>query len=271
MNAAVKQFLVVYAYLFGLFTGFFRDDRQRLSLALVGEGLLQYYVGSIFLAVQIIVKLFLDEIAHIFGHGRAFRPHVARVKLRFGLRLKHRLLHFHRHSRLDAAANIAVFKIGLAQEILYRSRNGLLERREVRTPQRRVLSVDKRVIFLAILVGMGNSNLYVLSLQMDYGIERFGRKIVAKKIEQSVARHIFLAIVIYGKTGIEICIVLYQREYIFLMIPVVLEKRSIGSELHEGAAAVVGVLGLPFIQQLAAAVLRHLRLAVAETLDAEIR
>ena len=221
--------------------------------------------------MQIIVKLLLDEIAHIFGHRRTVGAHVARVELRFGLRLKHRLLHFHRHSRLDTAAYIAVFKIGLAQKILYRSRNGLLECREVRTAQRRVLTVDKRIIFLAILIGMGNRHFYVLPLQMNYGIERFSRKIVAKEIEQTIARHIFLTVVIYGKAGVEICIVLYQREYIFLVIPIVLEKRSIRSELHERAAAVVRVFGLPFIQKLAATVLRHLGFAVAETLNAEIR
>ena len=47
----------------------------------------------------------------------------------------------------------------------------LLESRLVCAALCRVLAVDERVVFLAILVGVGEGYLYVLALDMDDGIE----------------------------------------------------------------------------------------------------
>ena len=50
-----------------------------------------------------------------------------------------------------------------------------------------VLTVDKRVILLTILVGMGEGYLYVLALHVHYRVERFAGHLVAEQVLQTIS------------------------------------------------------------------------------------
>ena len=75
----------------------------------------------------------------------------------------------------------------------------LLEGTLMRSTLCGVLSVDKRVIFLTILVGMGEGNLDIVTLQMDDGIERIIGHTVLEQILQSVTRQDAPAIIHDGE------------------------------------------------------------------------
>ena len=94
-------------------------------------------------------------------HSRPVRPHVAAAKLGFGLRLKHGFLDLDRHCRDHAVAYVGIVEI-LLEILLDCARDRLFECRKVCSALSCMLSVDKRVIFLTALVGMGYSHLDIL-------------------------------------------------------------------------------------------------------------
>ncbi len=63
-----------------------------------------------------------------------------------------------------------------------------LECREVGSSLGGVLAVDEGIVFLAILVSMGDHYLYVFTLQVDDRVEGFCRYIVVQEVEESMAR-----------------------------------------------------------------------------------
>ena len=60
------------------------------------------------------------------------------------------------------------------------------ESRQMGSSLSRVLSVDKRIIFLSILIGMGQDYLDVIPLEMNYRIQGVGGHILAEQIEQTM-------------------------------------------------------------------------------------
>ena len=56
----------------------------------------------------------------------------------------------------------------------------LLERALMRTALGGMLTVHERVILLAILIGMGESNLDILAFEMDDGIDALGGHVIVQ-------------------------------------------------------------------------------------------
>ena len=77
----------------------------------------------------------------------------------------------------------------LREELLYGTCDVLLEGALMGAALRGVLSVYEGMIFLAVLVGMREGNLDVLTLHVYDGIERFGGHRVCEQVGESVARH----------------------------------------------------------------------------------
>ncbi len=136
--------------------------------------------------MQVVVDLALDEITDIFINCLASRFHECRAKLDLCLTLKHGFFHVDGDSGNDTIADIGVLVI-LIKELLNRFGNMLFEGTLMRTALCGMLSVDKAMILLAILIGMGKSDLYVFSLDMYDGIERIDRHIVNQQVLQAVA------------------------------------------------------------------------------------
>ncbi len=71
-----------------------------------------------------------------------------------------------------------------------------------------VLSVDKRVIFLSILGGMGDGHLDILSMKMDDGVELLQGEFLVEQILESVLGEKFLPVEEDGEPCVEKDIIL---------------------------------------------------------------
>ena len=185
--AAVAQLPVVQVCLLCTFPCEFSDSGHSLSFLFALLYLLQHHVGHFLVFVQEVVHFGFYEVAHVFVYAHTTsRGHGERTELNLRLTFKHRFLHVDGDGRHETVTNVGVFEV-FAEEFLYCLGNMLLERTLVSTALCGVLSVDKRMIFLAILVGMGECNLDVLSLEMDDGIESVARHGVVEQVLESVS------------------------------------------------------------------------------------
>ncbi len=83
MHPAVEQLLVVEIGFLLLFAGQFGYAGHSLAGAFALLDFFQDYVGNVGVAVEIVVKFGLDEVADEFCHGRSVGAHVAAAE--FGL------------------------------------------------------------------------------------------------------------------------------------------------------------------------------------------
>ena len=70
-----------------------------------------------------------------------------------------------------------------------------------------MLTVDERVVFLAILVGMGEGNFYILPFEMDDGVDALGGHVIVQQILQAITTQNAPAAIHDGKTRVQIRIV----------------------------------------------------------------
>ncbi len=270
MHSAIEQFLVMQTDLFRLLPGFLGYAGHSLALTLVGLDLFQNHVGNREIAAKIIVKLFLYEIADEFRHRRPIRTHVPRSELRLGLRFKDRFLNLDRDRGHNTVAYIRILKARLVEIVLDRARHSLLKGCQVGSALRRVLTVDKRIVFLAILVGMRQSHFYILTFQMDNRIERFLCHIFAQKVEQSATRKEFLSVEYNCQSGVQERIVLQQRHYEFIIVVIPGEQRIVGRELDKCSVRLFRISHRRFLNDISTAILHALHLAIANRPDQEV-
>ena len=83
----------------------------------------------------------------------------------------------------------------------------LLQSTLVSTSLSGMLTVYKGIVFLAILIGMRESDFNVLSFQVDDIIQAFGSHVVFQQILQTMTGKNALTIVDEGQSGIQISIV----------------------------------------------------------------
>ena len=146
----------------------------------------------------------------------------------------------------------------------------LFERTLVGTALCGVLSVDKRVVFLTVLVGVGEGYLDVFALHVDNGVEHIDRHVVGQQVLQTVAADDALAIVHDGEALVQVGIVAKHRLDDIVVEAILLEKSLVVVGLEEDKstgfiAAFRGFIGLqdaPFEGQCA-----HLALAIASHLE----
>ena len=153
MHAAVAQLAVVEIHFLGALAGQFCHSGHGLALAFAVLNLLEHHLGGLEILVEEVIELLLEEVAYEFGDCGSFGTHIAAAEFGFCLRFEHRLLHLYRYGCNHAVADVGVFEV-LTEILLDGARNALFERCEVRATLGGVLPVDKRVVFLAILVGM---------------------------------------------------------------------------------------------------------------------
>ena len=136
--------------------------------------------------MQVIIQFLLEKIADEFSYGRTVRSHIFGTQFGFCLAFKHRFFYLNADSRYDTRTDVGIFEV-LIVILLDDAPDSLFERGEVRTALRGMLSVHKRIIFLAILVAMCNDDFDVFARQMDDGVKRFGRHIFVEQIDQTMA------------------------------------------------------------------------------------
>ena len=132
-----------------------------------------------------------------------------------------------------------------------------------------VLSVHERVILLAILVGMRESYLDVLTLHVYYGVERVGSHRVGEQICQAVAREDAPTVVHNRKTRVEICVVAQHCLHEVVVERIAYEQCGVGFEEDIRAVLVSRVLGDVRLE-VAALELERTHLSVAVRLHLEM-
>ena len=227
MNAAVAQLAVVQVGFLGTLACQLRHACHGLALLLALADFLQHHVGHVGVLVQVVVYLLLDEVAHILVHRDAVGAHGERSELDLRLAFEHRFLHVHRDGGHQAVADVSEFKV-FSAVFLDGSGDVLLESTLVSAALRGMLTVDERVVLLAVLVGVRESNLYVLTFQVDDGIDALGGHLVVEQILQSVAAEDAPTVVHDGQTGVQIGVVAEHRLHDVVVETVVLEQRGVG-------------------------------------------
>ena len=231
MYAAVAQLAVVQVGLLCPLTCQLGDASHRLTLPLALLNLLLQDVGTVFLVdVQVVVDLTLEEVADILIDGLAIGRHERAAQLNLGLALEDRLLDIDGYGSHNTVADVGIL-VALVEEFLDGLGDVLLERTLVGTALSGVLAVDERVVFLSILVGMGEGNLYILADDMHDGIESVVGHIVIEKVLQSVAALYPASVVHDGKTGIEVSIVAQHGFHNLVVEGIVLEEGVVGLEV----------------------------------------
>ena len=240
MDAAVAQLAVVQIGLLGTLARQLGDASHRLSLALTLLDLALQHLSHVFMDVKIVVHLFLQKIAHILVDGlAAIGSHRGTAELDLRLTLEDGFLDIDGYSCHQAVANVAI--LVLTEEFLDGLGNVLLEGALMSSALRGVLTVDKGIVLLAILVGVGESHLDVLALHVDDVVETVIGHVVGKKILQTVAAQDATTIVHDGKARIEIGVVAKHRLHDVIVEAVVLEESVVGLEKDVGSVLILGL------------------------------
>ncbi len=193
MHAAVVELAVVETHLLGRLACLLGHAGHGLAVALALLHLLENDVGHLEVAVEVVVKLAADEVAHILGYAHAVGRHLARAEPRLGLRLEHRLLDLEGHGGHHAVADVGVLEVA-SEVVLDGAADGLLEGAQVRAALGGVLAVDEGIVLLAVLVDVRDGHLDILPLEMDDRIERSLRHDVAQEVDKALARHVAVAV-----------------------------------------------------------------------------
>ena len=243
MYATVTQLAVVQVGLLGAFACQFCHARHCLAFFLALLYLLQHHVGHVLVFVQEVIDFCLYEVTYVFVYAHAaVGCHGERAEFYFRLTFKHWLLNVYGNGRHKAVAYVAVFEV-LVEEFLYRLGYVLFECALVRTALSGVLTIDKRMVLLAILVGVSESNFDVFAFQVDYGIETVARHVVVEQVFKSVAAKYASAVVHNGKPRVEIGVVAEHRLNYVVVELIIEEKRGVGFEEYECSVFVVSRLG----------------------------
>ena len=97
---------------------------------------------------------------------------------------------------------------------------------------RGMLSVDKRIILLSILVGMGDGHLNVFTKEVNDGIELLLGHVLIEEILQSVLGSELLVVKDDGQPYIEEHIVLQQRLNMFIAVMILTKYFRIGCKSY---------------------------------------
>ncbi len=187
--------------------------------------------------MQVVVDFLLDEIANILVDAHPARGHRQRAQLDLRLTLKDRFFHIDGYRSHDTSTNVAV--LIFPEIVTDGSSDMLLEGTLMGTTLRGVLTINKGIVLLAILIGMGKGNLDILTLQMDDGVKRLVGHTVFQQILQSMTGEDTSTIIHDGQSDIQIGIVAEHILHYLIMKLVVLEEFGIVVGLEEDVCAVL--------------------------------
>ena len=135
--------------------------------------------------VEVVIHFLFDEITHILGDTHSIRRHRGRTEFDFRLTLEDRFFYIDRDSSHHTCTNVT--RLVFSEELLDGSCDMFFEGTLVCTTLYGMLTIDKRIVFLTILVCMGEGNLDILALQVDDRVECIVRHTVFQQVFQSVS------------------------------------------------------------------------------------
>ena len=111
-----------------------------------------------------------------------------------------------------------------------------------------MLAVDEGIIFLAVLVGMGEGYFDVLAFQVDNVVKALAGHIIFQQIFQTVTRDNALAVVDEGQTCVQVSVVTQQCFYKLVLEAVVEEQGVVRLEEDVGTGFFLCVFGSVALQ-----------------------
>ena len=267
VNAAVAQFSVVQVSFLGPFSCQFGNPRHSFSFAFALFHLVFNHLGNILVNVQIVVYLLFHKVAHIFVDAFAVGSHLCRAQFNLRLAFEHRFLHVDGNCCHQSVSDVGI--LIFSEELLDGSGNMFLEGTLVSSALRGVLSVHKRVILFAILVGVCKGNLNVFSFHVYDGIEPVVGHVVVEQVFQSVSAQDAPSVIHDGQPRVQVGIVSQHCFHDVGMKLVAFEERVVWFEEDEGSVFVVR--GLCVVrEQLSAFENQVSHLAFSEALHLEV-
>ena len=219
--------------------------------------------------MQVVVHLCLDEITHILIHADTTRTHCLRTQFDLRLTLEHRFFHIHGNGCYQSVTDIAVFQV-LIKILLDGTGDMLLESRLVCSTLCGMLTVYERMVFLAILIGVREGNLYILPFHMDNRIDAIHGHIIIQQILQTVTAEDSPTVVHNDQTRIQIGVVTEHDLHEIIVEGIVLEQGVVRLEINK-CAGFIGRCGSGIALQFAPFEGSAAHLSVTETLHDEMR
>ena len=144
--------------------------------------------------MQIVVDFRLDEIAYKLIDARPGRfvflwngrPHIIRAEFGLCLAFEHWLFHIQGYGSYNTVTDIGKLLV-LVVEFLDGTGNVFFQCTLMGTPLSGMLTVDKRIIFFSVLIGMCESYFNVFTFQVYYFVQPFGSHIILQQIFESMA------------------------------------------------------------------------------------
>ena len=234
----------------GTFTSQLGHTGNGLAFLFRFLNLLKHHISHLRILVQIVVYLGLDEIAHKLVDARSGwlvflrhgGPHIVRSKFGLGLAFEHRFFHIESNGRYNPVSDIGEFLI-LVVEFLDGTGNVFLQGTLMRTALGSVLTVHKRIILFAILVGMRESDFNILALQVYDFIKSFGGHVVLQQVLQAMTREDTLTVVNEGQARIQISIVSEQCFDELIQELIANEQGVVRFKKDEGTGFFGGIFG----------------------------
>ena len=247
MYLAVAQFLVVQAHFLGRLAGLLLDARDRLALLLVLDDLLLENLRRLGVLVQVVVEVLRQKVAHerIDRHPRL---DLARSELGLLLVLEHRIGNLDRDGRHDRRTDVRRVVV-LVVELLDGLGDRRAQRHLVRTSVDGVLSVDERVVALAVARAVGDDHLDVVAREVDRGIERLLGQVVVHQVQQAVPRHVALAVEVERKPQVQVAVIADLLLDVFEVVGVFAENLLIDAVRNERTVLFVNA-ALPLVADL---------------------
>ena len=242
MDTAVTEFTVVEVGFLSAFTCQFSDTRHRLTLTLALLNLIFQNFRHIGMDMQVVVHLLFDEIPHILVDAHAIGCHCQRTEFDLRLTLEHWFLHVDGNGCHDTRTDIAI--LVFTKEILDGTSNMFLEGTLVGTALCGMLSVDERIVLLAVLIGMGEGYLDVLAFEMNDGIKTVVSHAVIQQILQTMTGENTATIIHDGESCVQVGIVAEHVLHDVILELIVEEERIVRLEEDIGAVLVLCLLRL---------------------------
>ncbi len=193
--------------------------------------------------MEIVIDLFLQEVAHVLVDGLAsVRGHRGTTEFDFRLTLEYRFLHIDGDCRHQSVTDVAI--LILAIELLDGLGDMFLEGTLMGTALGGMLTIDEGIVLLSILVGMGESYLDVLALHVNNLVEALVGHIVLQEVLQAMTAQDTATIVHDGKPRVQVSIVAKHRLHDVIVETIVLEERIVWLEEDVGTIFVLRILRL---------------------------
>ena len=190
--------------------------------------------------VQIIVHLLFDEVSYIFINSIAIGSHLRRTQLNLRLTLKDRFFHIDCNSRYDTCTDVTIFIF--AKELFNSLGDMFFESTLMGTALCGMLTIDKRVVFLTILIGVRKGHFDILTFQMDNRIEWVVGHAVLQQVFQAVTTENASPIIHNGQSCIQVGIVTQHVLHDVVVERILLEQRIVWLKKDIGTVLVLTVL-----------------------------